>query len=128
MRPNRTWGLAWGGGETQPAFPNVYVERALVNPAGDDPGKEVVVVGNMTTTAVELTGWSIVDKNNAAEVLGGVLLSAGGSVPVVLSGGGAQLSNKGGTIRLINPAGVLVHAVSYSKGDAAEGRFVRFNI
>jgi hypothetical protein len=48
-------------------------------------------------------------------------------VSVVLSGSGAQLSNKGGTIRLLNAGGVLVHAVSYSKADALENRFVRFN-
>ena len=73
----------------------MYVERALLNPSGDDPSGEVVVIGNTTVTAVDLTGWSIVDKNNAAEALAGVLLPAGGSVPVVLSGNGAQLSNKG---------------------------------
>lgn len=116
-----------GPGETHPAFPTVYIERALVNPAGEDPGKEVVVIGNTTTAAVDLTGWSLLDKNNAAEALGGVQLPAGGSLPVVLSGAGAQLSNKGGTIRLNNPDGVLIHAVSYSKGDIVEGRFVRFN-
>jgi uncharacterized protein YukJ len=110
-----------------PAFPAVYIERALVNPAGDDPGREVVVLGNTTAAAADLSGWRIVDKNDAAEPLGGVHLPAGGSVPVTLSGAGAQLSNKGGTIRLINPSGVLVHAVSYSQADAVEGRFVRFN-
>ncbi len=120
-------GVGQGDGEPHPAFPSVYVERALINPAGEDPGKEIVVIGNTTTAAVDLTGWSITDKNNTAEVLGGVLLPAGGSVSVVLSGGGAQLSNKGGTIRLINPGGVLIHAVSYSKGDIVEDRFVRFN-
>jgi uncharacterized protein YukJ len=112
---------------SHPAFPGVYIERALVNPVAEDPGKEIVVLGNTTMTAMDLTGWSILDRNNVAEVLGGVLLPAGGSVLVVLSGNGAQLSNKGGTIRLLNPAGVLIHAVSYSKGDAVEGRLVRFN-
>jgi uncharacterized protein YukJ len=113
--------------DTHPAFPTVYIERALVNPVGDDPGREIVVIGNTTLTATDLTGWSIVDKNNAAEVLGGVLLPAGGSTLVGLSGAGAQLSNKGGTIRLLNPAGELVHAVSYSKDDIVEGRLLRFN-
>jgi uncharacterized protein YukJ len=114
--------------QPQPAFPAVYIERALVNPAGDDPGKEVVVIGNTTVSAVDLSGWSIVDKNNVADALAGVLLPAGGSVPIVLTGNGAQLSNKGGTIRLLNPAGVLIHAVSYSKADASvEDQFVRFN-
>jgi uncharacterized protein (DUF2345 family) len=45
----------------------------------------------------------------------------------VLTGSGAQLSNKGGTIRLMNPSGVLVHAVSYSKADAVDGHYLRFN-
>jgi hypothetical protein len=114
-------------GEPNPVLPSVYVEKALVNPAGDDPALEVVVIGNTTLDAVDLTGWSILDKNNLAETLAGVTLPAGGSVPIVLSGNGAQLSNKGGTIRLLNRDGVLVHAVSYSKADAVENRFVRFN-
>jgi uncharacterized protein YukJ len=108
--------------------PIVYIERALVNPGGDEPGKEVVVIGNTITSLVDLTGWSIVDKNNKADVLRGLLLPAGESRSVVLSGDGAQLSNKGGTITLKNPAGEQVHAVSYSKEDAGqEGRYVRFN-
>lgn len=109
-----------------PAFPPVYVEKALVNPGGDDPGREIVVIGNTTLDTVDLTGWRIADKNNAAETLGALTLPPGGSVGVTLSGNGAQLSNKGGTIRLINAAGVLMHAVSYSKDDAVENRFVRF--
>lgn len=116
-----------GPGEPQPAFPSVYIERALVNPVGDDVGNEIVVLGNTTASGADLSGWRILDKNDHAETLQGVLLAAGASVQVILSGKGAQLSNKGGTIRLVNPAGVLVHAVSYSKADAVEGRFVRFN-
>ena len=113
--------------EPQPVFPAVYLERALVNPAGDDPRKEVVVIGNTTTSDVDLTGWSIVDRNDASDALAGVLLPAGASVLVILTGRGAQLSNKGGTIRLMNPSGVLVHAVSYSKADAVDERYIRFN-
>jgi hypothetical protein len=85
------------------------------------------VIGNTTVDGVNLAGWRIVDKNDAAESIAGVVLPAGGSTGIVLSGQGAQLSNKGGTIRLVNPSGVLIHAVSYSKADAVEDRFVRFN-
>jgi uncharacterized protein YukJ len=113
--------------EPAPASPSVYVERALVNPAGDDPKKEVVVLGNTTVTTVDLTGWSIVDKNNLVEKLTGVRLVPGGSMMITLSGKGAQLSNNGGTIRLLNPAGVLIHAVTYAKADAIENRYLRFN-
>jgi hypothetical protein len=106
----------------------VYIERALVNPAGDDTGKEMVVLGNTTTTNVDLAGWSIVDKNNNAEVLPRVVLPGGESRLIPLSGRLAQLSNKGGTIRLKNAAGQQIHAVSFSQADAtAEGRFIRFN-
>jgi uncharacterized protein YukJ len=113
--------------DPQPVFPAVYIERALVNPGGDDPSKEVVVIGNTTVEGVDLAGWRIVDKNDAAESISSVLLTAGGSAAIALSGEGAQLSNKGGTIRLMNPSGVLIHAVSYSKEDAVENRFIRFN-
>ena len=65
--------------------------------------------------------------SDKADVLHG-LLGSGESFRVVLSGGGAQLGNKGGTITLKNAAGAQVHAVSYSKEDAAtEDRYVRFN-
>jgi len=108
--------------------PLVYIERALVNPAGDDPGKEAVVVGNTTTSAVDLDGWSIVDKNEKAEVISGLVLPAGESRLIVLSGNAAQLSNKGGTIRLRNPSKSQIHAVSYSEQDAKEAnRYIRFN-
>jgi uncharacterized protein YukJ len=113
--------------DPNPLFPSIYIERALLNPAGDDAAKEIVVIGNTTRTAVDLRGWKIVDKNNASDTLAGLALPGGGSVLVALSGQGAQLSNKGGTIRLLNPAGILIHAVSYSKTDAIEDRFVRFN-
>jgi uncharacterized protein YukJ len=116
-----------GGTPVDVTPPSVYIERALVNPGGDDPGKEVVVIGNTTSSAVDLNRWRIVDKNNATETLASLAVAPGGSVSVVLSGTGAQLSNKGGTIRLVNPTGVLVHAVSYSQADAVEGQFVRFN-
>jgi uncharacterized protein YukJ len=120
---------AGGGGEETPVtHPPVYIERALINPDGDEPGREVVVIGNTTVDSVDLTGWSIVDKNNKADVLRSLVLPAGESRRVVLSGAGAQLGNKGGTITLKNPAGAQVHAVSYSKEDAGqEDRYIRFN-
>jgi len=116
------------GGGGQVSDPPVYIERALVNPAGADPGKEVVVIGNATTASVDLTGWSIVDKNNNVEALGGVVLPPGESRTVALSGRGAQLGNNGGTIALKDAAGHQVHAVSYSQNDAGqEDRYIRFN-
>jgi uncharacterized protein YukJ len=116
------------GNGTPPSVsnPDIYIERALVNPIGSDPGKEAVVIGNASSSDVNLTGWSIVDRNNLAEILSGSL-GAGESRRVVLTGSTAQLGNKGGTIRLKDASGHQVHAVSYSKEDGrTEGRYVRF--
>lgn len=116
------------GGQSSVTHPAVYIERALVNLAGDEPGNEVVVLGNTTIAPIDVTGWSIVDKNNKADVLSGVVLPGGESRRIVLSGNGAQLSNKGGTIILKNADGVQVHAVSYSKDDADQvDVYIRFN-
>lgn len=107
--------------------PLVYIERVLVNPGGDDAGKEVVVIGNTTTSSVDLAGWRIVDKGNHVEKIPNLKLPPGESRLVKLSGKGAQLGNKGGTIRLEDPSGTQVHAVSYSEGDAkVENRYIRF--
>ena len=75
--------------------PPVYIERALVNPVGDDPGREVVVIANVTTASVDLTGWTLVDKSNKVDALHGVL-APGASHSFVLSGRGAQLATRGG--------------------------------
>jgi uncharacterized protein YukJ len=106
--------------------PDVYIERALVNPAGDDRGKEVVVLGNTTTAPVNLSGWRIVDKSDRFDTLEGIL-TAGESLRVMLTGAGAQLGNNGGTISLVNQAGTRVHAVSYAKDDVGkQSRYMRF--
>ncbi len=107
--------------------PDVYIERALINPVGNDVGKEAVVIGNTTSSPVSLTNWSLVDRNNNSETLSG-LLPAGESRIFVLSGTNVQLGNKGGTLRLKDASGNQVHAVSYSNNDAQqEGRYLRFN-
>ena len=40
----------------------VRIVAALVNPFGDDPGKETVTLVNAGSTTVPLAGWSLVDK------------------------------------------------------------------
>jgi uncharacterized protein YukJ len=107
--------------------PDIYIERALINPAGDDVGKETVVLGNATTEAVDISGWRIIDKNNNFETLQGTL-APGESLRILLTGTGAQLGNSGGTISLVNRTGTRVHSVSYAKDDIGkQSRYIRFN-
>ncbi|MFZ2172169.1 MAG: DUF2278 family protein [Methylococcaceae bacterium] len=107
--------------------PEIYIERALVNPTGNDIGREAVVIGNTTSSAVNLINWSLVDRNGNVESISGIL-QAGESRIIVLSGDSVQLGNRGGTIRLKDASGNQVHAVTYSREDAQkEGRYLRFN-
>src|SRR5262249_43097558 len=103
------------------------IERALLNPKGDDAGREAIVIGNASTNDVLLDGWRIENKTERFDTIAGIKLAAGESCQIKLTGQGVQLSNKGGVIVLKNNKGEQVHAVSYSKADAAnEGRYIRF--
>ncbi len=107
--------------------PTVYLERALLNPVGADPGHEVVVIGNLATTAITLDGWTLKDKNNRVTRIGALVVPPGGSVLLVLDGAGVQLGNKGGNLILSDPTGVQVDVVVYSGEEARpEDRYVRF--
>jgi uncharacterized protein YukJ len=116
-------------GDTPPApsTGTTYLERALLNPSGDDAGAEVVVIGNLATTPVSLQGWQLVDKNHRVTLLGSVTIAAGASELVTLDGPGVQLSNKGGNLVLLDGTGRQVDAVVFSAADSdTENQFVRF--
>jgi hypothetical protein len=109
------------------ATASVYLERALVNPGGADPGREVVVIGNLATTEVMLDGWQLVDKNQRVTNLDGVTVEAGGSLLLQLDGTGVQLGNKGGNLLLLDASGAQVDGVVHTSQDASpEDRFIRF--
>ncbi len=98
---------------------------ALVNPAGEEVGHETVTLLNPTPAPIDLTGWKLVDRLDKRDALSGVI-AAGETLRVRLTGQGAQLSNKGGTIALINPSGQRVGGVSFTGEQAKEGWTVVF--
>jgi uncharacterized protein YukJ len=102
----------------EPALGEIRIVSALVNPVGDDPGMETITLLNVSDHPVDLGGWSVLDKNDRAEDLGAQVVPNGDCARIVLSGQGAQLSNQGGQLTLLTPAGLKAHGVSYSKGDA----------
>ena len=106
--------------------PPVYIERALINPSGPDPGREIVVLANLATTARTLTNWRLVDKNGRITPIN-TTLGPGESALVRLDGNGVQLGNQGGNLILQNDRGVQVDVVTYTAADASpEDRYVRF--
>ena len=98
---------------------HLRIVAALANPPGHDPGGETVTLLNASPAAVDLAGWAIVDAKKRKTILAGsASLGPGETVRVVLDGTGAVLSNKGGLISLLDPAGIKVDGVSYTKAAA----------
>jgi uncharacterized protein YukJ len=104
----------------------IYIERALINPTGPDPGLETVVLGNLATTPQTLANWRLLDKNGRVTPINATL-PPGASLIVALDGAGVQLGNNGGNLILQDQAAAQVDVVTYSAQDAAsDNRYVRF--
>jgi uncharacterized protein YukJ len=93
----------------------VRIVGALVNSA-TSPEREVVTLLNTSSSAIDLLGWHLVDKQKAKMGLKGTL-EAGGVTQVVVKAPVA-LSNKGGILTLLDAKGRKVHGVSYTKEQA----------
>jgi hypothetical protein len=105
----------------------VRIVAALINPQGHDPGSETVTLINIGPTLQNLEGWRIEDRNGKSQSLTGMSIEPGNALRVTLDPAGAQLSNKGGKISLLDDRGNAVHMVSYSKGQArSEGQTTLF--
>lgn len=103
----------------------VRIMAAMVNPVGVDTGKEYVILLNKGTQAINLSGWQIADKLKNKDTIGTQTIDAGNTLRINLSGQGAQLSNQGGIITLLNNNHLKVDGVTYTKKDAAvEGQLV----
>jgi len=97
----------------------VRIIAAKVNPKGDDVGKEYVILLNKSAADIDLSGWQIVDKQNKEDTLGKLTVPAGDTLKVTLSGKGAQLSQKGGIITLLNKDGLKIDGVTFTAKDAS---------
>jgi len=107
----------------------VIITKALVNPRGPDgqPGvdPETVTLKNRTDAEVNLSGWKLRNKNGESHVILAQGIAGGASVTIALVPQ-VLLSNKGGTITLLNGTELKVHGVSYSKEQAVEGLVITF--
>ena len=97
----------------------VSIIAAMVNPGGDDVGLEYVILLNKSNQDVNLNGWQIADKLNKKETIRNKIIKAGATRKITLSGKGAQLSNKGGNITLLNADGIKIDGATYTESDAS---------
>ncbi len=93
------------------------IVAAMVNPKFHDPGHEFVTIVNISDKKLNLDGWKVLDRNNKEELIKGSVLP-GEAFMIRLTGTGAQLSNKGGAITLIDAQGLKVDGVAYTKSQA----------
>lgn len=122
-----------GEGDQPPSPPPVAEEpqgliriiAALVNPQGPAPEQETVTLLNRSPQAIDLSGWAIADRLKNKHQLSGTI-KAGGTL-IVLLPPTVQLGNSGGLITLLNPAGLKVDGVAYTKQQAqSEGWTIVF--
>ncbi len=96
----------------------IRIVAALVNPVGDDPGKETVTLLNASPAQIKLNGWKIADRLKNKQNLNGAI-NPGASLVVTLSPT-VQLSNDGGIITLLDSQGLKVDGVAYTKQQASK--------
>lgn len=114
---------------TTPIVDNgVVIIAALVNPKGEEQGKEKVILLNTTDVDISLDGWKLVDRTNQLFNLKNSNIKACGVIEVVITAeSNFNLGNKGGTITLLNKAGLKTSGVQYTKEQAkVEGRLIKF--
>jgi uncharacterized protein YukJ len=95
----------------------VRILAALVNPAGDDIGKETVSLINTSPEKVDLSGWALADQVKHKQRLSGII-NPGEVVRVPLGKDSIQLDNSGGIITLLDDKELKIDGVSYTKQDA----------
>ncbi|QMW04595.1 DUF2278 family protein [Spirosoma foliorum] len=106
----------------------VVIVAALVNPKGNEAGKEKVILINVTDTDISLDGWKLVDRNRQEFVIHNVTIGAYGTTEIkITADSNFNLANKGGTISLLNSQGIKTSGVQYTKQQGqVEGKLIRF--
>jgi uncharacterized protein YukJ len=124
-----TTGHAIGGTPTGPTSEPTAIRilAAMINPTGPAPEHERVVLLNASPTSVDISGWRIADRLKRTCTLPAQTTLAAGALLDAPISEPAQLGNQGGSITLLDAAGLKVDGVSYTAEDAnREGWTITF--
>ena len=103
----------------------IRIVAAMVNPMGAAPEEESVTLINTTSSLIDLKGWSIVNSEQRATHLSGVV-EPRLSRSIAISPR-APRGNNGGTSTLVDDRGEKIDGVAYTRGQAQrEGRMLTF--
>jgi uncharacterized protein YukJ len=105
----------------------VAIIAALVN-ADRESAEEMVTLINRSDREIVLDGWSLADKKKRKKRLAGIRLAPHGTAAVrIRDQSKMQLANDGGIITLLDPDGIKIHGVSYTRTEASrEGWLILF--
>ncbi len=99
----------------------------MVNPVGSAPERETVTLLNTSAHDLDLGGWALLDRLKQQMLLDSITLRAGETVRIQLQPPPIQLGNQGDLLTPLNPAGLKVDGVAYTRQQAdAEGWTVVF--
>jgi uncharacterized protein YukJ len=98
------------------ASPGLRIVAALAN-SKEDPEVETVTLLNASPATIDLAGYVLADKNKNKLPLSGAV-DPGAAVRIAVAAP-VQLSNKGGSIMLLDANGKAVDSVSYSHEQAS---------
>ncbi|QCO16095.1 DUF2278 family protein [Azospirillum brasilense] len=100
------------------------IVAAMVSPNAGAP--EFVTILNSSGDRLEFDDWQILDRQDRSDRIAGAI-DPGHAATFPLSGQGAMMSGKGGTITLLDSRGLKVDGVAYTERDAkTKGRPVVF--
>jgi len=98
---------------------------AMINPTGNDQGRETVTLKNNGSKAIKLDGWMIADMRKNKFKLGGNIDAK--SSRIITLPEQVQLGNRGGLITLLDKRGLKVQGISYTKEQGIqEGQTIQF--
>jgi len=99
-----------------PAAPLLRIVAAVANSIGA-PDVETVTLINPSPDPIDVAGWVLRDRNRHDFALDGTIEP--GSTRKITIARPMELSNKGGSITLVDNGGMVVDMVSYSREDAS---------
>jgi uncharacterized protein YukJ len=106
--------------------PPLRIVAALVNPLGPAPEAETITLLNASPEAISLSGWTLADRAERRLTLPAGTLPAGATLVIPVSPT-LSLGNDGGILTLLDPQGLKVHGVSYTRDQATrEGWTIAF--
>ncbi len=100
---------------------------AVVHPGEVDGGRQSITLLNAGGRPIDLAGWQFLDQDHHAWTLAAAPLDPGATARLRPPDGALDLGLNGGTLTLLNPAGLKAHGVSYTRAQAGRaGRSIWF--